>query len=188
MLLEDIAQIFIGIVLRRKEAEYKTTDSYEYQVFNLRSYEEDFDYDLFHSKENLEEFVAKKGDILFRLSYPMKVIEVNEEIEGKLVNNQYCIIRINNKNYTSSFLKCFLQSDMAKRQFEKNLIGSTIKSLPVSDLRRLIIPKINLEKQEKLSKLLNIWNKEKYLYKKIIKVKDKYYNSIINKLISGGID
>ena len=189
MLLEDITEIAIGVVLKRKEAKYQTNDTYEYKIFNLKSYEEKIEYDLFYSNENLENFVARKGDILFRLSYPIKVIEVDEEIEGKLVNNQYCIIRMSDKNskiYNIDFIKWFLESDNAKQQFEKILIGTTIRSVPVVKLRKLEIPKINRDEQEKISKVVNTWNREKYLYQKMIKEKEKYYNTIINKVINGG--
>lgn len=189
MLLEDITEISIGVVLKRKEAKYQTNDTYEYKIFNIKSYEEKIEYDSFYSNENLENFVVKKGDILFRLSFPIKVIEVDDEIEGKLVNNQYCIIRMsdkNNKTYNIDFIKWFLESYNAKQQFEKILVGTTIKSVPVVKLRRLEIPEINKEEQEKISKVVNTWNKEKYLYKMMIKEKEKYYNSIINKVINGG--
>lgn len=189
MLLEDITEITIGIVLKRKEAKYQTNDTYEYKIFNIKSYEEKIEYDSFYSNEDLENFVAKKGDILFRLSFPIKVIEVDEEIEEKLINNQYCIIRMSDKNsktYNIDFIKWFLESDNAKQQFEKILIGTTIRSVPVAKLRQLEIPKINKDEQEKISKVVNTWNREKYLYKKMIKEKEKYYNSIINKVINGG--
>ena len=189
MLLEDITEITIGVVLKRKEAKYQTNDTYEYKIFNIKSYEEKIEYDSFYSNENLENFVAKKGDILFRLSFPIKVIEVDDEIEGKLINNQYCIIRMsdkNNKTYNIDFIKWFLESYNARQQFEKILIGTTIKSVPVVKLRQLEIPEINKKEQEKISKVVNTWNKEKYLYKMMIKEKEKYYNSIINKVINGG--
>lgn len=189
MLLEDITEIAIGVVLKRKEAKYQTNDTYEYKIFNIKSYDEKIEYDSFYSNENLENFVAQKGDILFRLSYPIKVIEVDDEIEGKLVNNQYCIIRMSDKNsktYNIDFIKWFLESDNAKQQFEKILIGTTIRSVPVVKLRQLKIPEINKDEQEKISKVVNSWNREKYLYKKMIMEKEKYYNSIINKVINGG--
>ena len=189
MVLEDITQITIGVVLKRKEAKYPTLNTYKYEVFNLRSYEEKIDYDIFYSEENLENFIAKKGDLLFRLSFPMKVIEVDDEIEGKLINNQYCIIRMNslfNITYNIDFIKWFLESDLAKHKFEKILIGSTIKSVPVLELRKLEIPDLNLEKQEQISKIVNTWNKQKKLYKKMLEQKEKYYDSVINKLINGG--
>ncbi len=189
MLLEDITEITIGVVLKRKESKYQTNDTYEYKIFNIKSYGEKIEYDSFYSNEKLDNYVAKKGDILFRLSFPIKVIEVDDEIEGKLVNNQYCIIRMsdkNNKTYNIDFIKWFLESNNAKQQFEKILIGSTIKSVPVVKLRRLEIPEINKKEQEKISKVVNTWNREKYLYKVMIKEKEKYYNSIINKVINGG--
>lgn len=189
MLLEDITEIAIGVVLKRKEAKYQTNDTYEYKIFNIKSYEEKIEYDLFYSNEDLGNFVARKGDILFRLAFPLKVIEVDEEIEGKLINNQYCIIKMsdkNNKTYNIDFIKWFLESDNAKQQFEKILIGTTIRSVPVVKLRQLEIPTINRNEQEKISKVVNTWNREKYLYKKMIKEKEKYYNSIINKVINGG--
>ena len=189
MLLEDITEIAIGVVLKRKEAKYQTNDTYKYRIFNIKSYEEKIEYDSFYSNEDLENFVAKKGDILFRLSFPIKVIEVDDEIEGKLVNNQYCIIRMSDKNsktYNIDFIKWFLESNNAKQQFEKILIGTTIRSVPVVKLRQLEIPKINRDVQEKISKVVNTWNREKCLYQKIIKEKENYYNSIINKVINGG--
>ncbi len=189
MFLDDITQITIGVVLKRKEAKYPTVNTYKYEVFNLRSYEEGIEYDLFYSEENLENFIARKGDILFRLSFPMKVIEVDEEIEGKLINNQYCIIRMMslfNITYNIDFIKWFLESNLAKHQFEKMLIGTTIKSIPVMELRKLEIPELNSKEQEQISKIANTWNKQKNLYKKMLKEKDKYYDSVINKLIDGG--
>ena len=189
MLLEDITKITIGVVLKRKETKYKTKTSYEYEVFNIRSYEEGIEYDIFYSEENLENFVARNGDILFRLAFPLKVIEVDDKIEGKLINNQYCIIRMSNQYdevYNIDFIKWFLESNNAEHQFEKILIGTTIKSVPVAKLRKLEIPNLDKDNQEKISKVINAWNREKYLYKKIIKEKEKYYNSIINKVINGG--
>lgn len=189
MVLENITQIIIGVVLKRKEAKYQSKKTYEYQVFNSRSYEENIDYDLFYSEENLEKFLARKGDILFRLALPLKVIEVDEEIEGKLINNQYCIIRMSNiqdETYNIDFIKWFLESNNAKYQFEKFLIGTTVKSIPVIKLRQLEIPDLDKKEQEKISKVVNTWNRQKYLYKKLIKQKEQYYDSIVNKLMCGG--
>ena len=33
MLLEDITEISIGVVLKRKEAKYQTNETYVYQIF-----------------------------------------------------------------------------------------------------------------------------------------------------------
>ena len=189
MVLEDITQIIIGVVIKRKEAKYKSPNTRQYEIFNLKSYEEKISYDLLYSEEDLENFKAKKGDILLRLAFPLTIIEVDDEIEGKIINNQYCIIRMSsivNRTYNIDFIKWFLESNKAKHQFEKMLIGTTIKSLPVSELRKLEIPNLDLEEQVQISKIVNTWNKQKKLYKKMLEQKEKYYESVINKLINGG--
>lgn len=189
MVLEDITQIIIGVVIKRKEAKYKSPNTRQYEIFNLKSYEEKISYDLIYSEEDLENFKAKKGDILLRLAFPLTIIEVDDEIEGKIINNQYCIIRMSsivNRTYNIDFIKWFLESNKAKHQFEKMLIGTTIKSLPVSELRKLEIPDLDLEEQVQISKIVNTWNKQKKLYKKMLEQKEKYYDSVINKLINGG--
>ena len=189
MVLEDITQIIIGVVRKRKEAKYKSPNTRQYEICNLKSYEEKISYDLLYSEEDLENFKAKKGDILLRLAFPLTIIEVDDEIEGKIINNQYCIIRMSsivNRTYNIDFIKWFLESNKAKHQFEKMLIGTTIKSLPVSELRKLEIPNLDLEEQVQISKIVNTWNKQKKLYKKMLEQKEKYYDSVINKLINGG--
>lgn len=184
MLLEDNAQIIIGIVLKRKEAMYENEKTYKYKVFSIRSYEEDIEYDTFISKENLDEFTANVGDIVFRLAYPTKVIVVNEETKGLLINNQYCIIRP--YKYNSDLLGWFLKSKFADNQFQKVLIGSTIKTVPVSGLRKINIPKLDVEEQNKISGLIKNVEKEKKLYKKMIKEKEKICNIIVSNKINGG--
>lgn len=189
MILEDITQIIIGVVIKRKEAKYKSPNTRQYEIFNLKSYEEKISYDLLYSEEDLENFKAKKGDILLRLAFPLTIIEVDDEIEGKIINNQYCIIRMSsivNRTYNIDFIKWFLESNKAKHQFEKMLIGTTIKSVSVSELRKLEIPDLDLEEQVQISKIVNTWNKQKKLYKKMLEQKEKYYDSVINKLINGG--
>ena len=187
-LLEDITQINIGIVLKRKEAMYKSKDTNDYKIFNLKNYEEKIEYEDFYSEENLDNFIAKKGDLLFRLAFPIKIIEVDDEIEGLLINSQYCIIRMcdfDNLTYNIDFVKWFLESNMAKNQLEKYLIGTSVKTVPVAKLRKLKIPAVSVEKQKKLSSLINNWNRQKILYTKIITEKDYYYNAIITKIIKG---
>ena len=188
MLLEDITQINIGIVLKRKEAIYQSKKTFKYKQFILKSYEEKIEYEEFYSEENLDNYVAKKGDLLFRLAFPIKIIEVNNETDGLLINNQYCIIRMcdsKNTSYNIDFVKWFLESHTTKHQLEKYLIGTAVKTIPVVKLRKLQIPSISTKEQKKLSCLINNWNKQKSLYNQIIKEKEKYYNTVINKIIKG---
>jgi len=186
MKLEDVADIHIGVVLKRKEAVYKGNKTNRYKVFNIRCYEEKIEYDDFYSIEDLSNYVTQKGDLIFRLSLPSKIIIVDEETEELLINNLYCIIRCNNKKINNEFLKWFLESKEAIKQIETIIIGTVVKSIPVAKLRLIEIPNISFEEQEKISKLISNWNKQKELYNKLIKEKDNYYNSIVNKVINGG--
>lgn len=186
MKLQDIANVYIGVVLKRKEAVYKGSKTNKYKVFNIRCYEEKIEYDDFYSMEDLSSYVTQKGDLIFRLSLPGKIILVDEETEGLLINNLYCIIRCNNKDTNKEFLKWFLESEEASRQLETITIGTVVKSIPVAKLRLIEIPNISFGEQEKISKLISSWNRQKKLYNQIIIQKERYYNSIINKAINGG--
>ena len=186
MKLEDIANVNIGVVLKRKEAAYNGYKTNKYKVFNIRCYEEKIDYDDFYSMEDLSNYVTKKGDLIFRLSLPSKIILVDEETEGLLINNLYCIIRSNNKKINNDFLRWLLESREIHKQLEKIIIGTAVKSIPVAKLRLVKIPTINIDEQDKISKLISNWKKQKKLYNQMIKEKEKYYDSVINKLINGG--
>lgn len=186
MRLEDVADIHIGVVLKRKEAIYKGNNTNKYKVFNIRCYEEEIEYDDFYSMEDLSGYVTQKGDLIFRLSLPSKIILVDEKTAGLLINNLYCIIRCNNKKINNEFLRWFLESKESNRQLETIIIGTVVKSIPVAKLRLIEIPNITFKEQEKISKLISSWNKQKKLYNQMIIEKDKYYNSIVNKVINGG--
>ena len=186
MKLQDIANVYIGVVLKRKEAVYKGIKTNKYKVFNIRCYEENIEYDDFYSMEDLGGYVTQKGDLIFRLSLPSKIILVDEKTEGLLINNLYCIIRCNNKKIKNEFLKWFLESKEASRQLETIIIGTAVKSIPVAKLRLIEIPNVSFKEQEKISKLISNWNKQKKLYNQMIIEKDNYYNSIVNKVLNGG--
>ena len=74
--------------------------------------------------EDLRGYVTQKGDLIFRLSLPSKIILVDEKTEGLLINNLYCIIRCNNKKIKNEFLKWFLESKEAGRQLETIIINN----------------------------------------------------------------
>lgn len=188
MFLGDIAEINIGVVLKRKEATYKSCISYNYKIFTIKSYEENLPYENFYSNEDLSLYTVKKGDLVFRLAYPLKVFEVDENLEGLLMNNQFCIIRLTefkDKKYNSTFLKYFLESNDVSKQLEKFLMGTISKAIPVSKIRLIKIPQIDLKNQKQIADIYLKWEKQKDLYEKVLMEKEKYYNSVINKLIKG---
>ena len=188
MNLGTIAEVNVGVVLNRKQAKYRTKNSFQYQLFNLKIYEdrlngELINYEEFISEENLNAYVVHKNDLLFRLAFPLKVIIVYDELDGKLISNQYVSIRIDEKKYNPAFVKWYLESQDAEHQLEKYLVGTAIRTIPIVKIREFRLPNIKLEKQNQYAKLVASWDKQKQLYANLIREKDSYYNSVIEMLV-----
>lgn len=184
----DIANVNVGVVLNRKQAKYKSKSSTQYELFNLKIYEDrqngiKIDYDKFISEEDLSSYTVKKNDLLLRLAFPLKVIIVDDELDGKLISNQYVSIRIDKSKYSPAFVKWYLESQDAEHQLEKYIVGTAIRTIPIVKVREIRLPNISINKQKELSKLVESWEAQKRLYINLIKDKESYYNNIIEIII-----
>lgn len=188
MNIGDIADVNVGVVLNRKQAKYKSKSSTQYELFNLKIYEDrqngiKIDYDKFISEEDLNSYTVKKNDLLLRLAFPLKVIIVDDELDGKLISNQYVSIRIDKSKYSPAFVKWYLESQDAEHQLEKYIVGTAIRTIPIVKVREIRLPNISINKQKELSKLVESWEAQKRLYINLIKDKESYYNNIIEMII-----
>ena len=188
MNIGDIADVNVGVVLNRKQAKYKSKSSTQYELFNLKIYEDrqngiKIDYDKFISEEDLSSYTVKKNDLLLRLAFPLKVIIVDDELDGKLISNQYVSIRIDKSKYSPAFVKWYLESQDAEHQLEKYIVGTAIRTIPIVKVREIRLPNISINKQKELSKLVESWEAQKRLYINLIKNKESYYNNIIEMII-----
>lgn len=184
----DIADVNVGVVLNRKQAKYESKSSTQYELFNLKIYEDrqngiKIDYDKFISEEDLSSYTVKKNDLLLRLAFPLKVIIVDDELDGKLISNQYVSIRIDKSKYSPAFVKWYLESQDAEHQLEKYIVGTAIRTIPIVKVREIRLPNISINKQKELSKLVESWEAQKRLYINLIKDKESYYNNIIEMII-----
>lgn len=186
MKLSDISDIYLGIIQKRNESISRDANSKVYKMFSLKCYDENIEYENFYANRDLTENLTRKGDLLFRLVYPNRIVVVDEKAEGLVVNNQFCIIRctdfIKYKN-NAIFLKWYLESDDARKQLEKYLIGTAAKSVPVAKLRELCVPDISMEKTEKITNFITKWLNQKELYAKIVEEKERYYNKVISNIL-----
>ena len=187
MILDNVAQINVGVVLSRKVAKYESEETIKYQIFNLKIFEqrysgENVEYEEIITSEDLSSYMIKRGDLIFRLAFPLKVIIAEEDIEGKIITNQYAIIRVDEKKYNPFFLQYYLQSEDMERQFEKYLVGIA-RTVPVNKIREIHLPNIDLKMQNKLAYIYKTWNYQKALYKELIKYKERYYSDVINNMI-----
>ena len=186
--LWSIANISLGAIISRKKAKTEIEIKAKYKLFSMKSYEEDLEkkeYEDFESNDILNDKLVKEGDLIFRLLYPLKVAYVTKELEGLLVPSQYCIIRVTNKNYDAKFLKWYLESTEVDKQVTPFLMNTVMPLITVKSIKELEIPKVNLEKQNLVGKIIMNWYKEKRLVKQLLIEKEKYYNENIKKLLGG---
>ena len=99
-----------------------------------------------------EKYQIKKNDILISIKGTLgKIFIVNELPKNPvLVSSNLAIIRLNNPNFTSAWLVIYLQSILAKYYIQQVTTGTSILTLPVSQLKKLPILNLNLTNQNKI--------------------------------------
>lgn len=182
MELGVIADVIIGVLVNR-EQNYQGNISYT--LFNIKTCNDDKIKTKINTNKNLDRKLTKVGDILFQLTYPNNIIYIDEVLKDLLVTSQMCIIRPNEKIINSKYLKWYLESDKGREQIMLNINGSSIKKISVNDLRKINIPVLDMEKQKKISDLMELWEKEKDILQTLIQKKDFLYKSIINGIVEG---
>lgn len=183
MKLEEIANVSIGILLNREVSE---DGKYEYKVFNLKNYEEKQEYQVVRTQNDFSNKITRKGDLLFRLVAPNKIIYIDETQENLLVPSQLCIIRPDTDKIDSIFLKWYLESQSGREKIMMELRGSSIQKISVASLKKLEIPEVDIKEQKKIKDLIEVWNQEKEVMQKIIDTKEILYSDIIEQIIEGG--
>ena len=183
MKLEEIAQITIG-VLTKRESDKDGENSY--LLFSLKNYEEKQEYSELKTNKDLNNKLAKKGDLLFRLIYPNKIIYVDENLEGMLIPSQFCIIRIKNEKMDPIVLKWYLESNNAMPELNSKITGSIIKSMTLANLKKIEIPSISNLKQSKMRQLIELYEQEKKVTKEILKKRETLYNAYLEGMIKKG--
>ena len=180
MKLEEIANVSIGISVHRESVE---NGKYQYKIFNLNNYEENQEYQAIETDKDFSDKMTQKGDLLFRLVAPNKIILVKEKEEDLLVPSQLCIIRPDKNKINSRFLKWYLESQQGKAQIATEQIGSSIQKISIASLKKIEIPEIDIDKQEKIKDLIEVWENEKKVMQDIIETKEMIYENIIEQLV-----
>ena len=111
MKLEEIADIIMGVLTNREKDE-KGENSY--LLFSLKNYDEKNEYEKLVTNKKLDSKLSKKGDLLFKLLSPNRIIYVDKSIEGLLIPSQFCIIRA--KNISPIVLKWYLEKRKRTRR------------------------------------------------------------------------
>jgi len=183
MKLGQVAQIMIGIVVKREAVE---GGEKSYKLFSPRSYEEKLAYETITTSKDFSDKTLKEGDLIFRLVYPNKIVYANKELEGMLIPSQFCIIRTEKEKIDSTVLKWYFESKRAETELKSKITGSIIKSMSIANLRELEIPEIPIAKQKKMKQLITLWEEEKSVTEKILKEKEELYNAYLEEIVERG--
>ena len=171
----------IGVLAKREEDK---DGENSYKLFSLKNYEEkSSEYENFRTNKNLSSKQAQEGDLLFRFVYPNKIIYVDKELEGKLIPSQFCIIRTEKEKMDPIVLKWYLESKQVEEEMKIKVTGTIIKSMTIANLKTIEIPDIKKKTQQKMKKLIQLWQKEKEISKQILERKDKLYNFYLEEMI-----
>ena len=180
MRIQDIANVFIGVLVNR---EIDLSGQFVYKMFNLKEYDANAEYAEIRVAKDLGDKLTKKGDLLVRLMSPNRIIYVGDRLEDLLVPSQLCVIRCDEKKINPAFLKWYLEVGMGKEDMASNLMGSSIQKISVASLKEIEIPMIDIEKQRAITDLIDLWDKEKRVMQDIMQEKDVLYNSLIEEMI-----
>lgn len=110
MLLKEVADVIMGVLANREKNEKGESS---YLLFSLKNYDEKNEYEKLITDKKLDNKLSKKGDLLFKLLSPNRIIYVDESIEGLLIPSQFCIIRAN--NISPIVLKWYLEKRKRSR-------------------------------------------------------------------------
>ncbi len=189
MKLGEIAEIRSGLVLIRKKAAIKYQIKKVYKLITLKNIDEngmfnEEDFETFESNGELnKDYFTEEGDILIKLSVPYTTVCIDNKRTGLLVPSYFSIIKLKTDKYIPEYITWYLNSGKVKRELIKSQTGTTMSTTNKSILSLINIKEISIEEQRKIAKIRELYLKERKLLEKLIEEKEKYYQSITNKLI-----
>lgn len=121
--------------------------------------------------DKFDKYCVQKNDIIVT-SKSSKVKTVVVDIEPKekiIVTGGMLIVRPKDDKINSTYLKLFLDSEQGQQSLKAIQKGMIIVSINVRDLNNLVIPLIDIDKQEKKAERYNNMLSTLFVYKKEIK-------------------
>lgn len=122
----------------------------------------------------------KKNDVLFTVRGILGHVGiVGEDFENANINAQIALLRADDKYINPKYLMYSLNTNDVKSQIERNQTGTTLKQLPISRLKELVIVMREKSKQDKIVKCLDksyelIINRKEQIKELDLLVKSKF--------------
>ena len=132
----------------------------------------------------IEKYSLKEGDILLTSKGSnLKMAIVDNSIKNAILSANLVLIRVDKSKYNSEFLNYYLDTSIGRKLLAGIMKGAVIKSISNKDLENLIVPDIDIKKQESIIAMINIAKEE---YKRAIEEANKKFektNLAVEKLI-----
>ncbi|MDE5763729.1 MAG: restriction endonuclease subunit S [Ruminococcus sp.] len=185
MKLNKIAVVKTGLVLFRKES--RNSNGYEYKQLNLKSVCDNGTIDIddtvpFYASENLtSNYLTQTGDIIVRTSEPYTPVYITREYAGLVISSHFVVVRVDTSIAFSQYIAWYLNQERIKKSFRMSCTG-ILKQIKPSVIAETEIELPSLERQKQVVALYDISRKEIQLSEKLLREKEIYYQSLINKL------
>ena len=127
--------------------------------------------------------MAKKGQIVMKLSTPYDAGLVDEESAGCIVPS-FCAIVNPCENIDTCYLLAFLNSESCKTQLKMQVAGSVITVLSVGKISGIKIPVISLREQIEIGKRFMAIQKKRKVINEIIKL-ETMRNDVVFRNLEG---
>ena len=178
-----------GSMIRRNELDnLATTEETKYQHLMLSNINEGvIDKELPYLKkidERDEKYCIQNNNLIISKISPFKIASVNVSEDKKILatGNLY-MIDIDETKANPIYVELFLQSELGISQLNRYSKGVTMKSISIQDLKKIQIPNIPLEQQNKIAEEAKLLTEQlEMLENQIEMVKDKR-NKLIQEVV-----
>jgi restriction endonuclease S subunit len=185
MKISDFASVKSGLVLSRKASNNDIAPGHGYKLMNLKCIKSDGTIDkneleTFCSQEELSgNYLTIPGDILVRLVLPNTAVLITDDLAGLVFSSHFCRIRIHADRVLPEFLHWYLNSDLAKRQTQKDTMGTVVSAIRSGSVGELNLKIPSMEKQKDFVNLYRISLKEIELLEELTHQKELYYKKAL---------
>jgi len=184
----ELADIMVGLVLKRKEAGIADNARFHYMALTLRclnseGWIDEAYLDEFESSEKLDSrYLTLEGDIVVKMTTPYTAVAINKDTSGCVVPAQFIIVRVKEK-VVPGYIALYLNTDKIRKHIALSATGMTVPMLKTGTIKDLEIPLLEYDRQLKIAEVGRLMVEERHLLTKLVNTKEKYNQALIEALI-----